>query len=105
MTGDRGAGEAQVLLGIGRAQGSRVGDRQRDGDVPVQRIVRCGLVGDEVEVLAATGELGHDLGRVSEKTDRQRTSPSGRIPDTRNRVVDRVRSLIEVARLQASLDP
>ena len=75
---------AQVLVRIGRAQRSRLLDVEPDRDVAVQRVVRRGLVGDEVEVLAAPGELRHDLGRVPEQPDRQR-APLCRPPRARAR--------------------
>src|SRR5437868_4592139 len=71
---DRCACTAQVLVRIGRAQCGRLVDRQALRDVAGQRIVRCGLVCDEIEVLAARRELGHDVRGVAEQADRQCTA-------------------------------
>ena len=79
---DRLARAPQVLVRIARAQRRRLLERQPGRDVARQRVVRRGLVGDEVEVLTARGELGHDLGRVPEQADRQRPplAPRPRAP-------------------------
>ena len=59
-------GAPEVLLGIARAQLRSGFDREPGRDVALERVVRRRLVGDEIEVLAASGQLGHDLRRVAE---------------------------------------
>ena len=69
MLRDRRARPPQVLVRIGHAQRSRLGERHPVRHVPGQRIVRRGLVGDEIEVLPTPRELGNDVGRVAEQPD------------------------------------
>jgi hypothetical protein len=67
--------------------------------------VRRGLVGDEVEGLTPADELRHDVGRVPAHSHRQRASILRRSTNARQRVVQGVRRLVEVARLDAAPDP
>ena len=64
-----------------------------------------GLVGDQVELLPARNELGHDVGRIPEQPDRERPPLGRRGAHSLERVVERVRRLVEVARLEPALDP
>ena len=66
MPRDRLAGLPQVFVGVPRAQLRGLPDRQPGRDVPGQRIVRHGLVGDEIEHLPARGQTGYDIGSVPE---------------------------------------
>jgi hypothetical protein len=102
---DRRARTSHVLVRIGRAQCRRFVDREPLRDVPGQRIVRGGLVGDEIEVLAARRELRNEVRRVAEQPDRQRAAVACRAPDARQRVVERIGGLVEIPRLQTALDP
>ena len=67
--------------------------------------MRSRLIGDEVEVLAPPRQLRDDVGRIPEQADRQRPALGRRRAHTRQRVVERVRRLVEVARLQPARDP
>ena len=75
MADNRLPSTAEVLVRIAGSKLSGRLDGQPGRDVARQRIMRGGLVGDEVEVLASADELGDDLGRVpSRPTDRGRPS-------------------------------
>ncbi len=63
------------------------------------------LIRDEVELLATRDELRHDVCRVPEQPDRKRSPLGSRGPHPLERVVQRVRGLVEVARLEPPLDP
>ncbi len=91
--------------GSARAQRRGLLDREPGRHVAGQRIVRRRLVGDEVEVLAAPGELRNDLGGVAEQADRERSALGRGSAHTAERVVERVGRLVEVARLEPALDP
>ena len=66
------AGRLVVTAGLGGMGGAQPLAASMNGaaalvvEVDPQRIVRRRLVGDKVEVLAAPGELGYELGRVAE---------------------------------------
>ena len=78
---DRLAREADVALRVARAQRLGLLERHLGRHVPGERVVRRGLVGDEVEVLAPCDELGEHRGSVAEQPDRQR-APSAAAPRT-----------------------
>jgi hypothetical protein len=67
--------------------------------------VRRRLVGDQVEVLSATRKLGDDVGGIPQDADGQ----SAAFPRSRayppECVVERLRSLVEVPRLEAAPNP
>ena len=105
MCRNRVTGSAQICLRFGLAQCSGRVDVEPDGDVPGQRIVRSRLIGDEVEGLSAPRELRHDFRGISEQADRQRPTLLGRSPNASERVVDGVDGFVEVARVQAALNP
>ena len=104
MDGDRGPGAPQVLVRIGPAQ--RVGLRhgQSPRHIPGQRVVGGGLVGHEVEVLPSPGQLGHDVGRVPEQANGERAAGERGGTQARERVLQGVGRLIEVARLEPAID-
>ena len=64
-----------------------------------------GLVGDEIEVLAARSELRDYLGGVPEQPDRQGSAGRGGATNSRQRVVQRFGRLVEIAGLDPALDP
>ena len=94
----------QILLRVGGAKRRGLADVQTLRHIPRQRIVRGGLVGDQVEVLAAAGQLRHDLGSVSQQSDRQSATFRGRRAHAPERVVERLRRLVEVPHLEPALD-
>ena len=105
MCRNAGTGSFQIRDGIGRAELGRGSDVEPQGHVADQRVVRRGLVGDEVECLAAARQLRHDLGCVSEQSDREAAPVALSRADARERVVEGVGRLVEVAGLQPPLDP
>ena len=88
MLGNRLPRSAQVLVGVARAQLGGLVDGEPGRDVAVERVVRCGLVGDEVEALTSTSELGDDLGRIAEEADRERAFFRGRLAHARDSLVE-----------------
>ena len=101
---DRLAGQAEVRLGIARAQRLGLLERHLGGHVARERIVRGRLVGHEVEVLAARRELRKDARRVREQSDRERSPLGCGAAHPVERVVERIRDLVQVARLEPPLD-
>ena len=90
--------------GSERAQHLGLLHRQPGRDVAVQRVVRGGLVGDDVHVDATSHELGQHLSGVAEQPDRQRPAvTSGRI-EAPQRIVQIARPVVQVAGLDPSLD-
>ena len=63
---DRGARPPHVLVRIRRPERGRLRHVEPLRHVAGERVVRGRLVGDEIEVLAAARQLGHDVGRVAE---------------------------------------
>ena len=59
---------------VARAQLERLVQRHAVGHVAVQRVVRRGLVGDEVGGDAAAHQLGVDVGGVAEQADARAAS-------------------------------
>ena len=66
MRDDRLARQAEVRLRIALAQRRGLLERHLGGHVPRERVVRSGLVGHEVEVLASGRELREHGGCVPE---------------------------------------
>src|SRR5262245_38822121 len=104
MPRDRLSGAAEVLRGVTRAKLSGRLDREPGRDVPLEWIVRRGLVGDEIEAHAPGGELGNDLRSIPEQPDRQGLPIVGRVANERDRLVDRVCGPVQVRGLEPALD-
>ena len=73
-------------------------------DVTGERIVGSRLVGDQIEMLATRRKLGEDVGRVAEHADGHRATFGSSRPYARKSVVERRRQLVQIPRLEASLD-
>ncbi len=73
--------------------------------VAVERIVRRGLVGDDVDLDAAAQQFGEHVGGVALDPDRETPSfgPGGKHPC--HGVVEVIGDLVEIAGLQPALDP
>src|SRR2546430_13825008 len=82
---------AEVLVRIVGSKLSGCLNGQPSRDVARQRIMRGGLVGDEIEVLASAGGLRGDLGRGPLPARRQGPGLGGGCADTRQRGVERNR--------------
>ena len=72
--------------------------------IAVDRIVRRGLVGDDVGPHAAAHQFGKDIGGVAEQADRDRLPVAAGFFDDRQRLVEIVRLHVEIAGAQAHLD-
>ena len=70
-----------------------------------QRVVRRGLVGDDIDLRPDREQVGHDVGRVAEDAYRQCLAAAFRLHGPLERVVDPVGDNIEVAGVEATLDP
>ena len=97
-------GAALVAVGIGLAQRDRLLQRHAHRDVAVQHVVGGRLVGDEVEVHAAAGQLGEHLAGVSEQADRQADALVGGLADAGDGVVEVGGHLVQVAGLEPAGD-
>ena len=75
VVGHGGHRPRRVAGRVGASEVGRLVDRQAGRDVAVQGVVGRGLIGHGVELLAATDELGLDLGGVA---DRARSTRLGR---------------------------
>jgi hypothetical protein len=64
-----------------------------------------GLIGDQIGQLAAAHQLGVDVGGVADDRDRSRLALGGVGPGPAQAVVEGVSDLVEVAGLEAALDP
>jgi len=71
MRGHRLAGQALVLGGVALAQGHRLIEGHTGGDVR-QRIVRRGLVGDDIGHDVHADQPGKEIARVADHADRER---------------------------------
>ena len=80
--------------------------RQRPAgrEVAVRRVMRAGLVGDDVGDDAAADQLREDLRRVAQQADGDRPLLRARRADHRQRGVEVVGAVVEVAGLQPLLD-
>ena len=98
MPGDRLRGASQVLIGVGRAQRRGPFHVEPLRHVARQRVVRRRLVRDEVERLAAAGQLRDDVGRIADQPDREPAPVRRGLADEAQRLVERIGRTVEVAR-------
>ena len=93
-----------VALRIALAPLLPFGEGPAGRQIAVDRIVRRGLIGDDVGPDAAPHEFGEDLGGVAEQADRDRLPfPAGALDD-RERLVEARRLRVEIAGAQPRLD-
>ena len=83
---------------------TRFVERHAVGHVAVQRVVRRGLVGDEVGGEPAAHQLGIDVRGVAEQRDRQRLLRFDGLVGEAQRLVQSVRRHVDVRSLEAALD-
>ena len=83
----------------------RLGERQAVRHVAEQRVVRRRLIGEHVRRDAARDERGQDVGGVGFEADRPGDAAPAVVGGARQRVVERRRRFVEVARRQPALDP
>ena len=100
MLGHRDAGAVGELLGLLRRVVRAISEIDVLGQV-AQRIVRTRLVGDDVDLDSAAQQLGEDDRGIAEYADRQGTAFLLRSRDARDRIVEVMRDLVEVAVLDA----
>jgi hypothetical protein len=93
-----------VACGIALAERRRLVEREAARHVAHERIVRGRLLGHEVGRDVALHELGVDVSGVREEADRDRLAGLLRVLDPAERLVERARGLVDVARLEAALD-
>ncbi len=99
-----GAGPVGELLGLGG--GVVVPVLEGDAGRQVrERIVRRGLVGDDVDLDATPQQFGQDVGAVAHDADRERLPPGLRVERTRDGIVEVGGDLVEVARLDPAPQP
>ena len=95
-----GVAQRGMLAGIG-LRGLPALDAPAGRQVAVDQVVRAGLVGHQVGLdaarLGALHQLGQQLGRVAEQADRHRLAFGRVLRDARQRVVEVVGLLVEVA--------
>ena len=104
MAGHARARTTDILLRIALAQPRRFVQREAGRQVAVERIVRRGLVGGRVRYHAARHELGMHRRRVADEPDAQRAAGGDRLATPGQRLVERARHAIAVARLHAPPD-
>ena len=101
---DRFGRESEVLGGIALTERRRLLERHFRRDVAGERVVRRRLIRHEVECLAARDQLREHVCRVRPEGDRQRPALVRRAADAGERVVERIRLLLDVAHLEAPVD-
>src|SRR5437773_3490325 len=70
VNGDRFDRAHRVCLGIGFAKLRRLLEREFSGNVSVQRVVRAGLVGENIRDPSAADHFGENIGTVSQQANR-----------------------------------
>ena len=92
-----------IVVGRGAPQLGRLGGTEAGGDVAVQRVVRRRLIRHDVRREAAAHQRRQHLGAVAHDPDRERGSALSRIRSPRERLVQRCRRAVDIARLQPPL--
>ena len=100
MLGHRGFRGALDALRVAGATLLPLRKRPALRQVAVDRIVRRGLVGDDVGFDTAAHQFGQDLGRIAEEPDRDGLALFGRALDDRQRIVEVLGGDVEVAGAQ-----
>ncbi len=98
----RAARTALVLIGLGRAQELRIGERDLGRDIASEGVVGGGLVGDEIEVLSGSGPRRLDLGCIPDERDRGRFRPRRGVTRPCERLARVVREPVDVADLESA---
>ena len=92
-------------LGVGLPLRPPFGHRPAHRQVAVDRVMRAGLVGDDVGPHAAADQFGKHVRRVADEADRLRLAGRGPAVDHRQRLVEVGRLGVEVAGADAEIDP
>ena len=101
---DRLGREPEVLLRIPLAKRRCLLEGNLGGDVTGERVVSRGLVGDEVEHLAARDELRQDVRRIPPQADGERLPRRSGRTHPGERVVERRSLLVEVPGREPTVD-
>ncbi|ABA50058.1 hypothetical protein BURPS1710b_2184 [Burkholderia pseudomallei 1710b] len=101
---DRRAACLHQLRPVGVAHRARFLERVARRHVAVDKIVRGGLVGDDIGHDAAREDRREHVGRVAEQADRDRLAARLRVADQRERLVEIARLPLEEAHLQPLVD-
>ena len=101
---DAGDRAAHVLLRVRRAQLQRLLEGHAIGHVAVERVVRRGLIGDEVWSEPAAHELGIHVRGVAEERDRQRLLRFDGLIGEAQGLVERICRDVHVGGLDTTLD-
>ena len=104
VPGHRRPGPVGELVRLRGGVVGRVGQLHAHRQVR-QRVVRAGLVGDDVDLDAPAQQLGEDHGRVADHADRQRPALPLRGQHRRDRLVQRVGDHVEVAVPDPAVQP
>ena len=80
------------------------GDAPADREIAVHRVVRARLVGEEVGADAARVKLRQDFSGIAEQADRHGLFLRAALFDDRERFVERLRRLVEIAGAQPHFD-
>ncbi len=99
-----GAGGSLDRFRITLALVAPFGQGPAGGQVAVDRIVRRGLVRDDVRLDAAPNEFGEDVGGVAEEANRLGLTGRGPALDLGQGFIQRVGALVEIFRAQAEVD-
>ncbi len=94
----------EVLLRVRATQLLGLLDREAGRDVAVEGIVSRGLIGDDVDIGVAAGQLREDLTRVAEQADGEGPPRLGGIPEPGEGVVEVGGALVEIAGVDPALD-
>ncbi len=97
-------GAAHILHGIAPPQLRGLGQRQPLRNVSVQRIVRAGLVGENIRHYSAPRQFRHHVGAVAHQANRNRFAARLRLAERRQRSVQAALHAIAVASVQAAAD-
>ena len=105
MDGHRLHRALNVFVGIFSAQRERVLQRHSVWDITVERIMRAGLIRQNIGNHSAFYDFRKDIGAIANQTDRKRLSIFARCFNQLERFIDRPRDLVAVTALQSLLDP
>ena len=104
MARHRGLGCLLHGLRVALALRLPFGERPALRQIAVDRVMRRGLIGDDVGPHAPAHELREDIRRVAEDADRDGLLLAAGALDDLERLVERGGLLVEIARAQAHLD-
>ncbi len=105
VNGHRVHRSLDIFVRIFSAQRERVFERHPVRHIPIQRVVRAGLVSENIRNYPTLYDFRKDIRAVTDEADRKRLSISARLIDQFEPFIERVRDFIAVTALQSLLDP